>query len=103
MATATARPQPGTLAWRVARRSVWLTREVPVIPLLVLAVLAFVAILAPVLAPHSKLDPIKPTRELCLARYGMANCPYIDNAPPFWFQEGRFDIPLGTDFLGRDI
>jgi peptide/nickel transport system permease protein len=69
----------------------------------VLAVLTFVAILAPVLAPHSKLDPVPPTREQCLARYGMASCPYIDNAPPFWCQEGRRDVPLGTDFLGRDI
>jgi peptide/nickel transport system permease protein len=33
----------------------------------------------------------------------MANCPYVDSAPPFWFQAGRLDTPLGTDFLGRDI
>jgi len=103
MATVTAPRQSTALVARVARQSVWLARELPVIPLLVLASLAFVAIFAPVLAPHSKLDPIQPTREQCLARYGMANCPYIDNAPPFWFPDGRLDIPLGTDFLGRDI
>jgi peptide/nickel transport system permease protein len=80
-----------------------LVRELPVIPLLVLAVLVFVAILAPVLAPHSKLDPIPPTPEQCLVRYGMAHCPYVDNLPPFWFPQGSLTIPLGTDFLGRDI
>jgi peptide/nickel transport system permease protein len=80
-----------------------LARELPVIPLLVLAVLAFVAICAPVLAPHSKLDPVQPTREQCLARYGMSNCPYVDSVPPFWFPDGRLDTPLGTDYLGRDI
>jgi peptide/nickel transport system permease protein len=33
----------------------------------------------------------------------MANCPYVDNLPPFWLPHGRLDVPLGTDFLGRDI
>jgi hypothetical protein len=62
MATVTApRPSPALVA-RVARRSLWLMRELPVIPLLVLAMLTFVAIFAPVLAPHSKLDPVKPTK-----------------------------------------
>src|SRR5712691_7106257 len=103
MAPVTAPRQSTVLVARLARQSVWLARELPVIPLLVLGVLAFVAICAPVLAPHSKLDPIQPTREQCLARYGMTNCPYIDNAPPFWLPDGRRDIPLGTDFLGRDI
>ena len=103
MATVTAPRQATGLVARVARQSVWFVRELPVIPLLVLAVLAFVAIFAPLLAPHSRLDPVQPTREQCLARYGMAKCPYVDNSPPFWFPDGRFDIPLGTDFLGRDI
>jgi len=103
MATATASPRSAVLVTRMARRSLWLLRELPVIPLLVLTVLAFTAIFAPLLAPHSKLDPIRPTPAQCLARYGMSNCPYIDNAPPFWLPEGRLDIPLGTDFLGRDI
>jgi len=103
MATVTARPRSRTLVSRAARRSVWLAHELPVIPLLVLTMLALVAILAPVLAPHSKLDPVKPTPQLCLARYGMAKCPYVDNVPPFWMQDGSFDTPLGTDFLGRDI
>ncbi len=78
-------------------------REAPFIPLLVLGLLAFVAIFAPAIAPHSKLDPVKPTRELCLARYGIAACPYVDNVPPCWSSEGSLNTPLGTDYLGRDV
>jgi peptide/nickel transport system permease protein len=103
MATVTARPRPRTLIVQVAARGVRLAHEVPVIPLLILTLLAFVAILAPVLAPYSKLDPVKPARQQCLARYGMADCPYVDNLPPFWLPEGSIAVPLGTDYLGRDI
>jgi peptide/nickel transport system permease protein len=86
-----------------ARRSVRILREAPLVPLVILAVLASVAILAPVLAPHDKLDPVKPTREQCLAKFNTPDCPYIDNVPPFWARGGRLDTPLGTDFLGRDV
>jgi len=88
---------------RVARRSYRLVADVPSIPLLIVGVLVFVAVFAPLLAPHSKLTPVKPTPERCQARFGMANCPYIDNVPPFWFRGGTIDTPLGTDFLGRDV
>src|SRR5437870_13018287 len=103
MATVTAPRQSTDLVARVARRIRWLMHELPVIPLLVLAMLTFVAILAPILAPHSKLDPVKPTKAQCMARYEMVNCPYVDNLPPFWLPQGSFSIPLGTDYLGRDI
>jgi peptide/nickel transport system permease protein len=88
---------------RAARRATRLLREAPVMPVVVLGFLAVVAVLAPVLAPHSKLDPVKPTREQCLARYGTADCPYIDYVPPVWARGGNFDTPLGTDYLGRDV
>src|SRR5439155_1374607 len=52
---------------------------------------------------HGKLDPVKPTREQCVAKFGAGDCPYVDNAPPFWSAGGRLDTPLGTDFLGRDV
>ena len=103
MATVTAPRQSTDLVARVARRSLWLMRELPVIPLLVLAMLTFVAIFAPVLAPYSKLDPVKPSKAQCMARYEMTNCPYVDNLPPFWLPQGNFSVPLGTDYLGRDI
>jgi peptide/nickel transport system permease protein len=88
---------------RAVRRSVRVLREAPVIPLAILGVLAFVAVLAPVLAPHGKLDPVKPTPEQCRAKYDTPDCPYVDNVPPFWSRGGRLDTPLGTDFLGRDV
>jgi peptide/nickel transport system permease protein len=88
---------------RATRRSYRIVRGAPLIPLLLLAVLVLVAIFAPVLAPHDKLDPVKPTREQCLAKYGMADCPYVDNVPPFWAMTGTLDTPLGTDSLGRDV
>src|SRR6266581_6830745 len=88
---------------RAARRGLRALRQAPLIPLAILAVLVSVAILAPVLAPHSKLDPVKPTREQCQAKFGAPDCPYVDNAPPFWSAGGRLETPLGTDFLGRDV
>ena len=88
---------------RAARRRYRVLREAPVIPLVILGVLTSVAVLAPVLAPHGKLDPVAPTREQCLAKYSMPDCPYLDNVPPFWSHGGRFNTPLGTDYLGRDV
>src|SRR5215475_308641 len=101
--TITARaPSIGAFS-RAARRSYSVVLEVPAVPLLILAILAFVAIFAPVLAPHSKLDPVPPTRAQCLARYNLPTCPYVDNLPPFWASAGNLSTPLGTDFLGRDV
>jgi peptide/nickel transport system permease protein len=103
MATIPVRAAPFDGIFRVAQRSYRLVADVPSIPLLILSILTFVAIFAPVLAPHGKLDPVKPTPAQCQAKFGMATCPYIDNVPPFWLRGGTFDTPLGTDFLGRDM
>jgi peptide/nickel transport system permease protein len=103
MATIATRLRSRAAVARTAKAGSSVTRQAPFIPLLVLAVLALVAIFAPLIAPHSRLDPVKPTRQQCLARYGMADCPYVDNVPPFWAQEGNLDTPLGTDALGRDV
>jgi peptide/nickel transport system permease protein len=85
--------------WRPLR----LLRQLPTIPLLIVVVLLFVAILAPVIAPHSKLDPVKPTAAQCEAKFGTPSCPYVDSRPPVWAAEGNIATPLGTDFLGRDV
>jgi peptide/nickel transport system permease protein len=87
----------------VARRSYRLVADVPSIPLLLLGILTFVAVFAPLIAPHSKLTPVKPAPAQCQARFGTTDCPYVDNVPPFWFRGGTVDTPLGTDFLGRDV
>ena len=103
MATVTARTLSRTGISRAARRSYGVARQIPLVPVLVLAGLACAAIFAPVIAPHGKLDPVKPTPEQCQARYGMASCPYLDNVPPFWSDTGTLATPLGTDYLGRDV
>ena len=103
MATITRRAPLMVGVSRAVRRSSDVAREAPFIPLLVLTLMAFVAIFAPIIAPHGKLDPVKPTPEQCLAKYGTAACPYVDNVPPFWSTQGNVHTPLGTDFLGRDV
>jgi len=103
MATITARAPLVVRVSSAIRRSSDVAREAPSVPLLILTLLAFVAIFAPVIAPHGKLDPVKPTPEQCLAKYGTAACPYVDNVPPFWSTQGNVHTPLGTDFLGRDV
>jgi len=85
------------------RRLIRLLRELPAIPTLLLGLLLVVAVFAPVLAPHSPLDPVTPTREQCVAHFGTADCPYVDSLPPFWSEGGSLTTPLGTDFLGRDV
>ena len=86
-------------AWRSCR----LVAEIPSIPLLMLSILVVFALFAPVIAPHTKLTPVKPTHAQCEAKFGNASCPYIDYVPPFWAHGGTVDTPLGTDFLGRDV
>lgn len=103
MATIPVRATPVAGVSRVARQSYRLVADIPSIPLLMVTILAFAAVFAPVIAPHGKLDPVKPTREACLAKYNIANCPYVDYVPPFWAKGGTFDTPLGTDYLGRDL
>src|SRR5437867_7894921 len=103
MATVMGRAPAMAHVSRVARRGYRLLLQGPSIPLAILAFLTLVAILAPILAPHGKLDPVKPTPEQCQVKYNTANCPYVDNAPPFWLKGGTFETPLGTDFLGRDV
>jgi peptide/nickel transport system permease protein len=88
---------------RAARRSFRLVADLPTVPLLIMAILTFVAVFAPILAPHGKLTPVTPRAGQCQAKFGMANCPYVDNVPPAWMAGGTLDTPLGTDFLGRDV
>ncbi|MEA2433929.1 MAG: peptide/nickel transport system permease protein [Actinomycetota bacterium] len=82
---------PGPLR-RTARGIRWLAREawkdkVGLLGLLVVGGLLFVAIAAPLVAPH---DPTAQSLETRLM-------------PPFWLDGGSLSYPLGTDALGRDI
>jgi peptide/nickel transport system permease protein len=77
------RAQPSTLA---AIRGIR-PGNYPVVPLLILGVITFVAIFASQLAPHN------PEVGILTARF----------KPPFWLKGGSTDYLLGTDQLGRDV
>ena len=62
-------------------------RGYPVIPLAILAIIAFVAVFANQLAPHN------PEVGILSARF----------KPPFWLKGGSTEYLFGTDQLGRDV
>lgn len=62
-------------------------RRLPWIPIVIIATVAIMAVLAPLLAPH---DPISQTLKDKLL-------------PPFWLDGGDPKYLLGTDAFGRDI
>jgi len=63
-------------------------RGAPLVPLVILGALIFVALFAGFLAPHDPTLPVKGAEMF---------------APPFWMEGGSPTAPLGTDFQGRDI
>jgi peptide/nickel transport system permease protein len=62
-------------------------RRVPWLPLLVIALMVVMALLAPLLAPHSPIDQTLKDKLL----------------PPMWLDGGSSKYVLGTDAFGRDI
>src|SRR5260370_15576344 len=65
----------------------WRIRGFPLIPVLILLLIAFVAVFADVLAPY---DP----------QIGSLSLRY---RPPAWQEGGSMAHPLGTDQVGRDM
>ena len=61
--------------------------QLPVLPVLILSIMVFSAIMAPWVAPHDPLTASLRAR----------------NEPPAWFAEGSANYLLGTDHLGRDL
>ena len=61
--------------------------DIPVIPIAILGIIAFVAVFANQLAPHN------PEVGALTARF----------KPPFWLKGGTTEYLLGTDQLGRDV
>lgn len=59
----------------------------PIFPLVIISVMSFAALFAPVISPHSPLDNTLRAR----------------NTPPFWYAEGDLNHVLGADSIGRDI
>jgi peptide/nickel transport system permease protein len=70
-----------------ARFSFMRSRDFPLVPLVILGIIAFVAVFANLLAPH---DP----------QVGSLSHRF---RPPFWLAGGSTDYLLGTDQLGRDV
>lgn len=62
-------------------------RRAPVVPLAIIVLLVFTALLANVLTPYSPVNISLPERL----------------RPPFWEQGGSLAHPLGTDPMGRDL
>lgn len=62
-------------------------RRAPIIPVLIIALVVFIAVFADLVAPHSPTLPSLTDRL----------------KPPFWQDGGSLSYPLGTDALGRDI
>ncbi len=75
----TSQPQQRSSAARLS--------DLPMIPIIILGVITFVAIFADFLAPHN------PEVGALTARF----------RPPFWQNGGSWDHILGTDQLGRDV
>jgi peptide/nickel transport system permease protein len=65
-----------------------MTREAPVVPVVIIGGLIVMALLADLLAPYDPTLPVKGAEMF---------------APPFWMEGGRLATPLGTDFQARDI
>jgi peptide/nickel transport system permease protein len=74
-------PTPG----RIMRRRV-LKHKGFIFGVMVLTLIVLVAVLAPVISPHSPYDQNLSQRIV----------------PPVWYEKGNWEHPLGTDYLGRD-
>ena len=62
-------------------------KHLPWIPLIIIGIMVFAAVFAPILAPYSPTK--QPLRDKLL--------------PPAWQEEGTSEHLMGTDILGRDI
>ncbi len=62
-------------------------RNWPILPIFILAVMVFVAVLAPLVSPHDPLFSNLRSR----------------NTPPVWYPDGTWTYMLGADTIGRDL
>jgi peptide/nickel transport system permease protein len=70
------------------KRGIMAVRQAPLVAIVILFGLVVVAIFADAIAPY---DPTLPVRGAKIF------------TPPFWMVGGNLNIPLGTDFQGRDV
>ncbi len=88
-----ARPA-GSSVTQTARKSWAFAREAPLLPMIILASIFFLAIFADVLPLH---DPEVSVKDKITGR------PVEGTMPPAWMDGGTWRMPLGTDFQSRDI
>ena len=62
-------------------------RNWPILPIIILVVMVFVAVMAPLVSPHDPLFSNLRSR----------------NTPPVWYAEGTWTYMLGADTIGRDL
>jgi peptide/nickel transport system permease protein len=86
-----ARPLPTTPGFVIVPTRVSkILKDMPLVPGVVLAVLVFTALVAGIISPH---DPTLPVAGSGAGVF----------TPPFWMAGGSTNVPLGTDFQGRDV
>ena len=88
-----ARPAGATIT-HTARRGWAFAREAPLLPMMILASIFFLAIFADVLPLH---DPEVSVKDK------VTGIPVKGVMPPAWMDGGTWRMPLGTDFQSRDI
>ena len=87
LATLSAAAAGGQGIWERSRRAARTLRRAPLIPLVIIAIVIFTAVFAPLLTPYSTTTPSLADRL----------------TPPAWQEGGSWSHPLGTDALGRDL
>jgi len=68
-------------------KTIQFVRTWPILPIVILAVMTLVAVLAPLVSPHDPLFSTLRSR----------------NAPPVWYADGTWTYILGADHIGRDL
>lgn len=76
---------PSSAGW--ITKSVQFVRNWPVLSIIILAVMVFIAVMAPLVSPHDPLFSSLRSR----------------NTPPVWYADGTWTYILGADTIGRDM
>ena len=76
---------PGSAGWMT--KSIQFVRNWPVLSIIILSVMVFIAVMAPLVSPHDPLFSSLRAR----------------NSPPVWYADGTWTYILGADTIGRDM
>ena len=76
---------PGSAGW--VTKSIQFVRNWPVLSIIILSIMVFIAVMAPLVSPHDPLFSSLRAR----------------NTPPIWYADGTWTYILGADTIGRDM